>query len=156
MSDDYERIGPGHVDYERLQACKAKGLWMCDSVDHNEGEYCSNPGCFKSATPDQFERDIERDIAEYGQPNEIDTFYIRRKLQLAGEMKTAIKRFLSDWEKWQAEDQSAGHRRAQVTRRVRVLKAVMEDYLNCEEARQREWKDAFHALITGVSEDVVP
>lgn len=76
--------------------------------------------------PHAFDGEDERDIGEYGCPNAIDAAYIQRKLQLAGEMKTAIKRFLDHHEL----DGNHDYRR-----RARALRHAMEDYLNCEEGQ---------------------
>jgi hypothetical protein len=43
----YEKIKKGHPFWELLQDAKRSGRWMCDSVDHNSDEGCSNPHCFK-------------------------------------------------------------------------------------------------------------
>lgn len=41
----YDKITPGHCDWERLVATRANGEWMCDATDHNESGGCSNPTC---------------------------------------------------------------------------------------------------------------
>ena len=51
MGSAYPKMGPGHPSYERLLACQAGGLWMCDSVDHNDPGGCSNPECFNFPFP---------------------------------------------------------------------------------------------------------
>lgn len=43
----YRKIGKKHPDWERLQACRQAGLWMCDALTHNSHRGCSNPQCFK-------------------------------------------------------------------------------------------------------------
>lgn len=43
----YAKIQRGHPFYKMLRASKKMGVWMCDSLDHNEPEGCSNPDCFK-------------------------------------------------------------------------------------------------------------
>jgi hypothetical protein len=44
---DYERIKPGHAAYRLVTALRDVGRFACDSDDHNEGDGCSNPTCFK-------------------------------------------------------------------------------------------------------------
>lgn len=44
---DYKKIKRGHPAWKMLQDAKKHGIWMCDSVDHNSDEGCSNPNCFK-------------------------------------------------------------------------------------------------------------
>lgn len=44
----YEKVGPQDgVVWTHVQHCKRIGMWVCDSVDHNESTGCSNPFCFK-------------------------------------------------------------------------------------------------------------
>lgn len=47
----YERVKPGEPTYEFIQGAKRHGIWVCDSVDHNEDYGCSNPDCFKHDPP---------------------------------------------------------------------------------------------------------
>jgi hypothetical protein len=54
---------------------------------------------------------------------DVDIDFLWRKISAAGEMKTAIKRFLSDW------DAEPDYRHA-FTGRVAALRKAMEDYLN--------------------------
>lgn len=69
-----------------------------------------------------------RDIIEnYSVPSEEELRYLQRKIANAGEMKTAIKRFLDVWPL--AESDAKADRDA-VKKRVRELKKAMEAYLN--------------------------
>lgn len=42
----YEKIGPTHPAYERINAINMTGEFACDSIDHNDSNGCSNPKCF--------------------------------------------------------------------------------------------------------------
>lgn len=59
---DYRRVKPGEPAYALIKANQDAGLWVCDSYDHNEPGGCSNPGCFKSDTPENFRTDYRRAI----------------------------------------------------------------------------------------------
>lgn len=43
----YRKVAPGEPGYTFIQSCKNRGMWVCDSYDHNEPTGCSNPECFK-------------------------------------------------------------------------------------------------------------
>lgn len=43
---NYRKIGPNHPAYERVQAMKQAGQWVCDAVTHNSPRGCSNPDCY--------------------------------------------------------------------------------------------------------------
>ncbi len=43
----YRKVKKGEPSYERIKACKALGLPICDAWNHNETYGCSNPECFK-------------------------------------------------------------------------------------------------------------
>lgn len=48
MSGDYKRVTPDYgAVYERIEALKNEGIWVCDALDHNEPDGCSNPECWK-------------------------------------------------------------------------------------------------------------
>lgn len=46
---EYRKVKEGEVGFERIQFLQLKGVWICDSYDHNESSGCSNPDCFKNA-----------------------------------------------------------------------------------------------------------
>ncbi len=75
----------------------------------------------------------DRDIAEYGEPNAIDAAYIRRKLQLAGTMKTSIKRFLAAVDRGDLECGNCHSFMSSEGVLFKRLREAMENYLNCEE-----------------------
>lgn len=66
-----------------------------------------------------------RDISEM--TCQCNCAYLQKKISLAGEMKTSIKRFL-DWWEFKTEDDTT----KEGVKRVSSLKKAMEDYLNCE------------------------
>ena len=43
----YDKVKRGEPGYRMIQANKKRGMWICDSADHNENTGCSNPDCFK-------------------------------------------------------------------------------------------------------------
>lgn len=65
-----------------------------------------------------------RDISEYN--GELDVAYLQRKIACAGEMQTAIKRFL-DLELDLRMDNVVLYQK-----RKNELRKAMENYLNCE------------------------
>lgn len=42
--EQYDRIVAGMPSYERVEATRLRGEWICDAVNHNDG--CDNPECF--------------------------------------------------------------------------------------------------------------
>lgn len=59
-----------------------------------------------------------------------DIEYLQRKISLAGEMKTSIKRFLDWWDHYDPNDETKDG-----VKRVKELRKAMENYLNCESTR---------------------
>lgn len=52
----YARIDLGDPTYRHVKNLIDKGLWACDSIDHNESTGCSNPDCFKYTSEDSLFR----------------------------------------------------------------------------------------------------
>lgn len=68
-----------------------------------------------------------RDISEH--QGSVDLEYVQRKLSLAGDMAVAIRRFLDRVEEHRLQGQACPVCK---TSRLRKLRKVMENYLNCE------------------------
>lgn len=67
------------------------------------------------------------DISEH--QDNVDLEYVQRKLSLAGDMAVAIRRFLDRVEEHRLQGQACPVCK---TSRLRKLRKVMENYLNCE------------------------
>ena len=78
--------------------------------------------------------DMKRDISEM--PCQCQCPYLQKKISLAGEMKTSIKRVLdSSFELKQLGPKGLPvslHRHSVDSKRIRELRKAMENYLNCE------------------------
>jgi hypothetical protein len=48
MNDsEYQKLPKGHWLFQDLKELQTSGAWVCDAVDHNAPEGCSNPKCLK-------------------------------------------------------------------------------------------------------------
>jgi len=65
-----------------------------------------------------------RDISEMEEP---DMAAIQRKISAGGEMKTSIKRFMDDWDKWETDNSMSP---TTIRRRVREMRKAMEAWCN--------------------------
>jgi hypothetical protein len=43
----YQKVKEGEPFYDMIVDFESRGVWVCDSSDHNEDDGCSNPDCFK-------------------------------------------------------------------------------------------------------------
>ena len=47
MTKDYPKVKEGHPMYAFVREALESGAWVCDALDHNSHDGCSNPNCFK-------------------------------------------------------------------------------------------------------------
>ncbi len=47
IDDEFQKIKEGHWLYRDLKNCLDDGICVCDAVDHNAPDGCSNPNYFK-------------------------------------------------------------------------------------------------------------